>query len=159
MRFTSKWLTSRCFLVFYSFMGNFSNQSERPWQAGAGGYGQQGMVQFTSTYQRANGQRVMRVTTVAHAWAPSGDPKAALTMGFDQEAAAVLMARVAVFKAESEEAFDVLRWLDRMLIRLVSKFADYRKDEPASFHLSPNFTLYPQFMFHLRRSCFLQVRS
>jgi protein transport protein SEC23 len=126
-------------------------------QAGTGG-GQQGLVQFTSTHQRANGLRVMRVTTLAHAWAPAGDPKAALTMGFDQEAAAVLMGRVAVFKAETEEAFDVLRWLDRMLIRLVSKFAEYRKDEPSSFRLSSNFTLYPQFMFHLRRSCFLQVR-
>ncbi|ELR18642.1 Protein transport protein sec23, putative [Acanthamoeba castellanii str. Neff] len=125
-------------------------------QAGTGG-GQQGLVQFTSTHQRANGLRVMRVTTLAHAWAPAGDPKAALTMGFDQEAAAVLMGRVAVFKAETEEAFDVLRWLDRMLIRLVSKFAEYRKDEPSSFRLSSNFTLYPQFMFHLRRSCFLQV--
>lgn len=33
------------------------------------------------------------------------------------------MARIAVYKAETEEAFDILRWLDRMLIRLVSKFA------------------------------------
>lgn len=67
------------------------------------------------------------------------------------------MARIAVFKAESEEAFDVLRWLDRMLIRLVSKFADYRKDDPSSFSLSPNLAIYPQFMFHFRRSHFLQV--
>jgi protein transport protein SEC23 len=119
--------------------------------------GQQGLVQFVSTRQHANGQRIMRVTTVCHGWAPSTDGKAALTMGFDQEAAAVLMARIAVYKAESEEAFDVLRWLDRMLIRLVSKFADYRKDEPSTFRLSPQFTLYPQFMFHLRRSHFLQV--
>ena len=39
---------------------------------------------------------------------------------FDQEAAAVLMARLGVFRAESEEGPDVLRWLDRQLIRLVS---------------------------------------
>jgi len=133
----------------YAFYFEVANQ-----QAGASS---QGLVQFTSTHQRANGQRILRVTTLAHAWAPAGDSKSVLTMGFDQEAAAVLMARVAVFKAETEEAFDVMRWLDRMLIRLVSKFADYRKDEPLSFRLSPNFTLYPQFMFHLRRSCFLQV--
>ena len=55
-------------------------------------------------------------------WAPVEDPKHMLTMGFDQEAAAVLMARIAVYKAETEEAFDVLRWLDRMLIRLVRPF-------------------------------------
>mmetsp|Transcript_53685 Transcript_53685/g.170727 ORF Transcript_53685/g.170727 Transcript_53685/m.170727 type:complete len:236 (-) Transcript_53685:25-732(-) len=67
------------------------------------------------------------------------------------------MGRMAVFKAEGEEAFDVLRWLDRQLIRLGSKFGEYQKDEAGSFRLPENFTLYPQFMFHLRRSQFLQV--
>jgi protein transport protein SEC23 len=69
------------------------------------------------------------------------------------------MSRIAVYKAETEnsESADILRWLDRMLIRLVNKFADFRKDDPSSFVLSQNFSIYPQFMFHLRRSCFLQV--
>ena len=39
----------------------------------------------------------------------------------------------------------------------MAKFADYRKDDPASFRLSSSFSIYPQFMFHLRRSQFLQV--
>ena len=37
------------------------------------------------------------------------------------------------------------------------KFGDYHKDDPNSFRFSENFSLYPQFMFHLRRSQFLQV--
>ena len=45
--------------------------------------------------------------------------------GFDQEAAAVLMARLAVFKASVDDGPDVLRWLDRMLIRLVTCHASY----------------------------------
>lgn len=81
----------------------------------------------------------------------------AMIAGFDQEAATILMARVALFKAETSESVDILRWLDRMLIRLMNKFADFRKDDSNSFHLSPQFSLYPQFMFHLRRSPFLQV--
>jgi len=44
-----------------------------------------------------------------------------------------------------------------MLIRLCQKFADYRKEDPTSFRLTDNFSIYPQFMFHLRRSQFLQV--
>merc|ERR550537_1781447 len=80
-----------------------------------------------------------------------------LPTGFDQEAAAVLMSRFAVFKTENEDPLEVLRWVDRMLIRLVAKFADYRKDEPASFHLAPEFSIFPQFMYHLRRSNFLQT--
>eukprot|EP01087_Luapelamoeba_hula_P015523 TRINITY_DN4651_c0_g1_i1.p1 TRINITY_DN4651_c0_g1~~TRINITY_DN4651_c0_g1_i1.p1 ORF type:complete len:758 (+),score=106.88 TRINITY_DN4651_c0_g1_i1:183-2456(+) len=118
--------------------------------------GQRALVQFLTTYQKPNGQRIVRVTTVSHSWAPGEDPKEALMMGFDQEAAAVLMARIAVYKAETEEAFDVMRWLDRMLIRLANKFATFEKDNPATFSLSSNFSIYPQFMFHLRRSPFLQ---
>lgn len=62
-----------------------------------------------------------------------------------------------MFKAEVDDSPDVLRWLDRMLIRLCQKFADYRKEDPTSFRLTDNFSIYPQFMFHLRRSQFLQV--
>ena len=77
---------------------------------------------------------------------------------FDQEAAAVLMAKLAVFKSENDgDGQDVLRWLDRMLIRLCQRVANFRKDDPNSFSLDAQFNLYPQFMFHLRRSPFLQV--
>ena len=62
-----------------------------------------------------------------------------------------------MFKAEIDDSPDVLRWLDRMLIRLCQKFADHRKEDPSSFRLTDNFSIYPQFMFHLRRSQFLQV--
>jgi protein transport protein SEC23 len=107
-------------------------------------------------YQHSSGQFHLRVTTVARNLSgPSGDP--AIAQSFDQEAAAVLMSRIAVFKAEVDDGPDVLRWVDRMLIRLCSRFAEYRKDDPSSFRLEKSFTLYPQFMFHLRRSQFLQV--
>ena len=96
------------------------------------------------------------MTTLAHTWADTSQ-LAEIARGFDQEAAAVLMARIASHKTLTEESFDILRWIDRMLIRLVAKFADYRKDDPSSFRLSSSFSIYPQFMFHLRRSQFLQV--
>merc|ERR1711871_26857 len=35
--------------------------------------------------------------------------------------------------------------------------AEYEKENPSSFRLAPEFSLYPQFMFHLRRSQFLQT--
>jgi protein transport protein SEC23 len=114
------------------------------------------MMQFLTYYQHSSGNFHLRVTTTARPLSgPAGDPT--LAQSFDQEAAAVLMARIAVFKAEVDDGPDVLRWVDRMLIRLCSRFADYRKDDPTSFRLEKNFTLYPQFMFHLRRSQFLQV--
>ncbi|KAG8768051.1 GTPase-activating protein S23, partial [Serendipita sp. 398] len=114
-----------------------------------------GIIQFVTHYQHSSGQFRLRVTTVARNFAESGSPQ--LGALFDQEAAAVLMARIAVFKAEIDDSPDVLRWLDRMLIRLCQKFAEYRKEDPTSFRLTEKFSIYPQFMFHLRRSQFLQV--
>eukprot|EP01106_Pelomyxa_sp_JSP_P015303 TRINITY_DN51_c0_g2_i4.p1 TRINITY_DN51_c0_g2~~TRINITY_DN51_c0_g2_i4.p1 ORF type:complete len:326 (-),score=85.53 TRINITY_DN51_c0_g2_i4:68-1045(-) len=119
--------------------------------------GQRGVVQFTTRYVNSSEQQVLRVTTVARQFIDTTSSLQVLANSFDQETAAALMARTAIFKAETEEPYDVLRWLDRTLIRLVSKFADYRKDDAATLRLAPTLALYPQFMFHLRRSCFLQV--
>lgn len=44
-----------------------------------------------------------------------------IAFGFDQECAAVLMARIAAFRGDTDNGHDVLRWLDRMLIKLVKK--------------------------------------
>ncbi|KAF9910008.1 GTPase-activating protein S23 [Linnemannia zychae] len=117
--------------------------------------GARGLIQFVTHYQHSSGHFKLRVTTVARSWAEGNSP--VIAQSFDQETAAVLMARIAVFKAEIDDGPDVLRWLDRMLIRLCQKFGDYRKEDPQSFRLSDNFSIYPQFMFHLRRSQFLQV--
>lgn len=54
-----------------------------------------------------------------HSWADASTNIQHISAGFDQETAAVLMARIAVFRAETDDGPDVLRWLDRMLIRLV----------------------------------------
>ncbi|KAG2070338.1 hypothetical protein BDR04DRAFT_1231774 [Suillus decipiens] len=71
----------------------------------------------TSVFQEGN--------PIARNFAEANSPS--IASSFDQEAAAVLMARIAVFKAEIDDSPDVLRWLDRMLIRLCQKFADHRK--------------------------------
>jgi len=80
-----------------------------------------------------------------------------MAYGFDQETAAVLMARYAVYQTNETESMDVIRWLDRQLIKLVARFAEYKKDDPSSFKLSREFSLFPQFMFYLRRSQFLHT--
>jgi len=121
--------------------------------------GQKGCIQFQTLYQNSEGQRILRVTTLTRNWADVNAGNGALSIGFDQEAAAVLMARFATYKAElmGQDNRDILRWLDRSLIRLCSNFSEKRKGDPSSFRLDPAFTLYPQFMFHLRRSDLLQV--
>lgn len=56
---------------------------------------------------------------ISHSWADAQTQIQSIAASFDQEAAAILMARLAVYRAETEEGPDVLRWLDRQLIRLV----------------------------------------
>jgi len=140
-------LTERSTYAFYFEIVN--QHSNKPAE------GHHGMVQFLTQYQDGNGQRVLRVTTVAHAWAsPNQGPKA-LIPGFDQEAAAALVSRIGVFKAEQEET-NVIKWLDKQLIRLVARFANYEKEKPESLVIPNEFAVYPQFMFHLRRGPLVQ---
>jgi len=130
--------------------------------------GKRRYIQFLTKYQHSNGRTRIRTTTLCGPWfntkqAAEGQPANAgmshipIKMAFDQEAAAVLTARMAVFQTETDEISDVLRWVDRSLIRMCSKFAEYNPEDPNSFRLSPEFALYPQFMFHLRRSQFLSL--
>lgn len=118
---------------------------------------QQFFFQFLTHYQHTDGKMRMRSTTVTRQWVDGAQSTEELVAGFDQETSAVIMARLASFKMETEEEFDATRWLDRALIRLSSRFGDYRKDDPSSFSFSSRFSIFPQFMFHLRRSQFVQV--
>eukprot|EP00945_MAST-04E_sp_MAST-4E-sp1_P002125 g2125.t1 len=93
-------------------------------------------IQFVTTYQHSSGAYRMRVTTLGGPW--HGDTQNSQPVA-------------------REELPDIMRWIDRSLIRLTSKFADYREDDPLSLRMLPEFSIYPQFMFHLRRSQFLQT--
>jgi len=138
--------------------------------------GKRRYIQFLTKYQHASGRTRLRSTTLCGPWhnmnpapapaqqqqngqqaQPAGPDISPIKFSFDQEAAAVLSARLAVYRTENEDVADVMRWVDRSLIRLCNKFADYVPDDPASFRLTPQFSLFPQFMFHLRRSQFLQL--
>lgn len=130
-----------------------------------GAQGQQGMdqqqqqqffLQFVTQSINAAGEHRVRVTTITRRWT-DGANMADVAAGFDQEAAAVVTARLCTWKMETEEDFDATRWLDRTLIRLCNKFGNYQPNDPNSFQLQPAFSIYPQFMFNLRRSQFVQV--
>lgn len=136
----------------YAFYFEVVNQHNAPIPQGGRGF-----IQFITQYQHSSGQRRMRVSTVARNWVDASINIQHIAACFDQESSAVLMARMAIYRAETDDGPDVLRWLDRMLIRLCQKFGEFNKDDPSSFRFSEQFTLYPQFMFHLRRSQFLQV--
>ncbi|KAL6498713.1 Protein transport protein S23 C [Orobanche gracilis] len=113
--------------------------------------------QFLTYYQHGSGQMRLRATTLSRIWVAGPGIKEELLAGFDQEAAAVVMARHVSIKMETEAEFDPIRWLDKSLIHTCSHFGEYQKDSPSSFSLSPRLAIFPQFIFHLRRSQFVQV--
>ncbi|GJY03120.1 gelsolin domain-containing protein [Tanacetum coccineum] len=100
---------------------------------------------------------------------PNQDVKPVITQGedqvvargmatwFDHETAAAVMARLAGHETQKNFPREVVRWLDKELISFASKFGDYIPEDPSSFRLSTNFSLYPQFMYHLRRSQVIDV--
>lgn len=114
-------------------------------------------LQFLTYYQHKSGSMRFRVTTLSRRWVAGPGSIQDLVAGFDQEAAAATMARLVSFKMETEADFDPIRWLDKALIQLCKRFGDYQKDVPSSFNLSPRLSIFPQFIFHLRRSQFVQV--
>ncbi|KAH9954144.1 hypothetical protein BGW80DRAFT_1439788 [Lactifluus volemus] len=107
--------------------------------------GSRSLIQFVTHHQHSTGQMRLHVATIARNFAEAGSPGIAASI--DQEAAAVLVAHIAVVKADLNDSPDVLRWLVCMLTRLC----------PPSFRLADNFSIYPQLMFHLRHGQFLQV--
>lgn len=70
---------------------------------------QQFFLQFCTTRQTPGGEVRMRVTTLTRAWT-DGSNTQHITAGFDQECAAVVLARLATHKMEFEEEFDAMRW-------------------------------------------------
>lgn len=117
----------------------------------------QAFIQYITYYQHPEGHFRLRVTTVARALSLPGQIEYQ-KQSFDQEAAAALIARLAMFKAAKQPIADIVRWIDILLIKLCSHFGDFVRDDPNTFKLAPQLSyFFPQFMYHLRRSQFLQV--
>ncbi|CAB4253912.1 similar to Saccharomyces cerevisiae YPR181C SEC23 GTPase-activating protein, stimulates the GTPase activity of Sar1p [Maudiozyma barnettii] len=138
------------YAIYYDFPTTAANSPQ-----GVPGQPATAYTQFITAYQHSSGTNRIRVTTVGNVVMGNGNQDYANS--FDQEAAAVLMARIAVSKAEADDGADVIRWIDRTLIKLCQRYANYDKDLPETFTLVDSFRLYPQFTYYLRRSQFLSV--
>ena len=114
-------------------------------------------IQFQTIYIASDRTTRLRVTTIRRKIASDlQNNKYEVAQSFDQEASAVLIAKMAIDKNIKEERIEVLRWIDKTLIQLTSRFAEYNKDEPSSFRLTKEFEIFPQFIFYLRRSFVIQ---
>jgi len=140
------------YAVFFDFGQTKETKGQSP---SHGGQDRRLVTQFQTSYQHASGHRILRVTTIAHTWTSSTIPQS-LVPGIDQECAAALMARLAVFKNEKQDT-DPLTFLDQHLIKFMKRFGQFRKGDPSSFVSPPELSLYSQFMYYFRRGPLVQV--
>ena len=114
-------------------------------------------IQILTNYIASDRSTRLRVTTIKRKYSPDlMNNKYEVAQGFDQQAAVVLLTKIAIWKSDTEDRIDVLRWVDKSLIHLLQRFAIYNKDVPESFKLTEEFKYLPQFIFYLRRSLVLQ---
>ncbi|KAK6929871.1 LOW QUALITY PROTEIN: Sec23/Sec24 beta-sandwich [Dillenia turbinata] len=146
---TTKWkmgtLTNKTYIAFF-----FQVCDEPKPQSGSVFF-----VQFITRYHDGNIDIRKRVITGARRWVVNDLPE--IAAGFDQEAAASVVARFGNGRLKSHCSENVRSWLDKILIRFASKFGDYVKEDPDSIRLASNFSLFPQLMYYLRRSQFVNV--
>ncbi|CAI9777007.1 unnamed protein product [Fraxinus pennsylvanica] len=90
-----------CMTVFFDIS---SNEKSDP-----SGMNPQLYIQFITSYQSPEGQTRLRATTVTRRWVDSAVGTEDLVSGFDQEVAAVVMARLASYKMEMEFMFNLRR--------------------------------------------------
>ena len=58
-------------------------------------------------------------------------------------------------KAEIEDPIEVKKWVDRILLKFAVRFAHFHRHDRNSFRLPQAMKHFPQFIYHLRRSTFI----
>ena len=66
-----------------------------------------------------------------------------------------MLARMATRKSEIEDAMEVKKWVDRLLLKFTVRFAQFQRHDKSSFNIPGPMKKFPQFMYHLRRSIFI----
>jgi len=116
------------------------------------------LLQLSARYSTAGGRRVRRVTTLRLPRLTQSYDAKSLLPALDQQAVAALLVRQAVAKANSgASAPEMLRWIDRLLIKTMKTLCAYSKGDPGSVALPPAAGIVPGFVFHLRRSPVLRT--
>lgn len=103
-------------------------------------------VQFKTTY--FDHEKNYRIRIATQKYFVSDNP----LQDFQQEAAAVVTSKIVAWKLLTEEISDVVQWLDKSLIGLTKKFSSIQNKNVL---IPKQISMYPQFMYYMRRSQFL----
>ncbi|CAM37235.2 putative protein transport protein Sec23 [Leishmania braziliensis MHOM/BR/75/M2904] len=118
-------------------------------------------IQFVTRYITPRGEQRVRVTSVVQPTTPPTAPPDYYTKAgaFDQTCAATIVARMAVSILEKHPGKwdDAKRWLDTLLVRFVRRYSTFSPGQPNTLRLDPCLSLFPSFMYNLRRSEYFMV--
>ncbi|CBZ24346.1 putative protein transport protein Sec23 [Leishmania mexicana MHOM/GT/2001/U1103] len=130
-------------------------------QGGAESAHEKRFIQFVTRYTTPRGEQRVRVTSVVQPIAPPTAPPDYYTKAgaFDQTCAATIVARMAVSILERHPGKwdDAKRWLDTLLVRFVRRYSTFSSGQPNTLRLDPCLSLFPSFMYNLRRSEYFMV--
>lgn len=116
------------------------------------------LLQLSATYSTAGGRRVRRVTTLRLPRLQRSWDAKQLLPALDQKAVGALLVRQAVAKADGGASGpEMLKWIDRLLIKMMRTLCTYAKGDPGSVMLPREAGILPGLVFHLRRSAVLRT--
>lgn len=116
---------------------------------------QNAYIQFATRYKHPSGPTFLRVTTIVRNYLEKSNHIQYLG-GLDQETVIAVYAKLAARKSLESDTVPVIRWLDRILILLMKKFSNYRKNDKNSFQVAEELHLLPQFFYYLRKSNYVR---
>ncbi|CCW71403.1 unnamed protein product [Phytomonas sp. Hart1] len=159
---TTRWCVStldQCVTFAFVFDTAILNETNGIPQGRRGG--ETRFIQFVTTYTTVDGQRRVRVTSTLHPVAPQASLPIYYTQlqAFDQTCASTVIARmlISILEKFPKKWDDTKRWLDTLLVKFVRRYGTYTPNLPDSLRLSPCLSLFPSFMFNLRRSEYMMV--
>ncbi len=110
------------------------------------------LIQLATSYKDAAGARRTRVTTLRLPRLMQPVPARQLLPALDQQAAAALLVRQVVERAAHGAApSDMIKTIDRQLIKIMRALCDFRPGDPATVMLPPQAAQLPGLIFNLRR--------
>lgn len=116
------------------------------------------LFQFITSYQHPDGTKRVHVTTSQRPLVESVGDMGSICSSFDQEACTVSTAREAVFTLMNDPTIDVVKkYCDKVLIDVIKTFSNHQKGHPSSVVLPESMKMFPQFIYYLRRSNFVQI--
>lgn len=126
--------------------------------------GRKRFIQLVTTYHATNGELRARVTSVAMPILNTTGQETAQVIqqygAFDQECAAVVVARMAVSlmeRSDNSRFESIRRWIDMLLVKFCRKFGSYVAGAVDSLRIPQGFSLFPAFMFNFRRSEYFMI--